>query len=229
MVALKIAIKEIARSLGLRATFMSRPTSRADTPPSGYHLHQSLLDAGGGNAMLDPDAPDGISATARHYIAGQLDHALGMTAIASPTVTAYKRYQVGNWAPVQVAWGIENRTALVRALLAGPDTRVENRLGSSDANPYLLSAVMIAAGLDGIRRCLEPPEPTSINLFENLQFPRLPSCPPEGIDALLADEYLVGALGAVFTSTFADVLRFDWQRFLSHVSDWEITEYRDIL
>src|SRR5208282_3107488 len=77
----------------------------------------------------------------------------------SPTITAYKRYQVGTWAPVQIAWGVENRTALVRALPAGPSTRIENRQGSSDANPYLLAAVMIAAGLDGIRRSLDPGEP----------------------------------------------------------------------
>ncbi len=133
-----------------------------------------------------------------------------MTAIASPTVTGYKRYRLGTWAPVQVAWGIQNRTALVRALPDGADTRIENRLGSSDANPYLLTAVMVAAGLDGVRQGLEPPDPSSDNLFLNIRFQRLPASPPEGIDALLADDALVQALGPVFTSTFTDVLRFDW-------------------
>jgi glutamine synthetase len=229
MVALKIAIKEIALSLGLQATFMARPTNLSTTPPSGYHLHQSLLDADGNNVLVGPDAADGISRIALHYIAGQLAHAPGMTALASPTITGYKRYQVGNWAPVQVAWGVQNRTALVRALPEGADTRIENRLGSSDANPYLLSAVMVAAGLDGIRRSLDPPDPVTDNLFENIRFPRLPASPPEALDALLADEGLVQGLGRVFTSTFADVLRFDWQRYLSHVSDWEISEYREML
>lgn len=229
MVALKIAIKEIAQSLGLQATFMARPTNLSMTPPSGYHLHQSLLDARGSNVLVDAGAADGLSRTARHYVAGQLLHAAAMTALASPTVTGYKRYQVGNWAPVQIAWGVQNRTALVRALPDGADTRIENRLGSSDANPYLLSAVMVAAGLDGIRRELDPPEPATDNLFENFRFPRLPASPAEGLDALLADDDLVQALGPVFTSTFADVLRFDWQRYLSHVSDWEITEYREML
>jgi glutamine synthetase len=229
MVALKIAIKEVAHSLGLRATFMARPTNLAATPTSGYHLHQSLFDGGGANLLADHDDADGLSATARHYIAGQLAHAAAMTAVASPTITGYKRYQVGNWAPVQIAWGIENRTALVRALPDGSDTRIENRLGSSDANPYLLAAVMVAAGLDGVRRKLEPPEPASDNLFENIRFPRLPASPPEGLDALLADRELVQALDPVFVSTFADVLRFDWHRYLSHVSDWEIAEYREML
>lgn len=229
VVALKIAIKQIAQTLGLQATFMAKPTNLDITPPSGYHLHQSLLGPDGQNVLLDPAAAHGLSGTARQYIAGQLAHAPAMTAIASPTVTAYKRYQVGTWAPVQIAWGIENRTALVRALPDGPDTRIENRLGSSDANPYLLAAVMVSAGLDGIRRSLEPPDPVSDNLFENLRYQRLPASPAEGLAALVADEALVQALGPVFTSTFTDVLRFDWLRYLSHVSDWEISEYREML
>jgi glutamine synthetase len=229
MVALKIAIKEVARSLGLQATFMARPTNLDLTPPSGYHLHQCLLDAAGNNVFVDETAADGLSDLARHYIAGHLRHAQAMTGVASPTVTGYKRYQLGTWAPVQVAWGVENRTALVRALPAGPDTRIENRLGSADANPYLLAAVMIAAGLDGIRQELEPPDPAQDNLFQNIRFPRLPTSPIEGLDALLADDDLVRALGPVFTTTFADVLRFDWQRYLSHVSDWEVSEYREML
>ncbi len=229
MIALKIAIKEVARSLGLRATFMSRPTGLEATPPSGYHLHQSLLDAAGANLLADPADPDGLSALARHYVAGQLAHAPAMTGVASPTVTAYKRYQKGTWAPIQVAWGIQNRTALVRALPDGAATRIENRLGSSDANPYLLAAVMVAAGLDGVRLQLPAPEPAADNLFDNIRYDRLPASPPEGLDALLADTELTAALGPVFTTTFADVLRLDWHRYLSHVSDWEISEYREML
>ena len=229
VVALKIAIKEVARSLGLQATFMTRPTNLDITPPSGYHLHQTLLDAAGGNVLADAGDPDGLSEAARHYVAGQLAHAPAMTALASPTVTAYKRYHKGTWAPIQVAWGIENRTALVRALPDGDSTRIENRLGSSDANPYLLAAVMVAAGLDGIRRRLPAPDPAAENLFEVIRFPRLPDSPPEALAALAADAELTEALGPLFTTTFADVLRADWQRYLSHVSDWEISEYREML
>jgi glutamine synthetase len=229
VVALKIAIKEIARSLGLRATFMARPSSLEITPPSGYHLHQSLLDAAGANVLADPADPDGLSALARHYVAGQLAHAAGMTAVAAPTVTAYKRYARGTWAPVQVAWGIENRTALVRALPDGAATRIENRLGSSDANPYLLAAVMVAAGLDGVRRCLPAPEPVADSLFGEIRFAPLPASPAEGIPALLADAELAAALGPGFVTMLADVQRLDWQRYLSHVSDWEIREYREML
>jgi glutamine synthetase len=229
VVALKIAIKEVARSLDLRATFMTRPTNLDITPPSGYHLHQSLLGGAGENLLRDAADPGGLSALARHYVAGQLAHAPAMTALACPTVTGYKRYHKGTWAPVQVAWGIDNRTALVRALPDGDGTRIENRLGSSDANPYLLAAVMVAAGLDGIRRGLSAPEPAAENLFDVIRFPRLPASPPESLAALAADSELTEALGPLFTTTFADVLRSDWQRYLGHVSDWEISEYREML
>jgi glutamine synthetase len=229
VIALKIAIKEVARSLGLRATFMGRPASLDITPPSGYHLHQSVLDSAGANVLADPADPDGLSALARHYVAGQLAHAAGMTAIASPTVTSYKRYRPGTWAPVQVAWGIENRTALVRALPDGDATRIENRMGSSDANPYLLAAAMVAAGLDGVRRRLPAPDPVADSLFGELRFAPLPSSPAEGIPALLADGELTAALGPAFVTTLTDVLRLDWQRYLGHVSDWEIREYREML
>lgn len=229
MIALKIALKEVARSLGLRATFMAQPAALEITPPSGYHLHQSLRDGAGANLLADAADPDGLSALARHYIAGQLTHARAMAAVAAPTVTAYKRYHRGTWAPIQVAWGIQNRTALVRALPAGDGTRIENRLGSSDANPYLLAAVILAAGLDGIRRELPAPEPATENLFENIRYERLPVSPPEALDALTADAELSAALGEVFTTVFADVLRCDWGRYLRHVSDWEISEYREML
>jgi len=229
VVALKIAIKEVARSLGMAATFMAKPTSRRETPPSGYHLHQSVLDPDGENLFVDASGPHGLSTTAKSYIAGQLLHACGMTALAAPTVTAYKRYQPGTWAPVQVAWGVENRTALVRALPAGRNTRIENRLGSSDANPYLLAAAMVAAGIDGIRRELDPVEAAEGNLFEEIRYERLPSSLGGAVDALADDDELAAALGETFTRTYTELLRFDWHRYLNHVSDWEIAEYREIL
>jgi glutamine synthetase len=88
---------------------------------------------------------------------------------------------------------------------------------------------MIAAGVDGIRRRLDPGDPAEGNLFEDTRFPRLPTSPAESVDALVADGELTRALGPEFTETFAGLLRFDWQRFLSHVTDWEINEYREML
>lgn len=228
-VAFKIAVKEVAQQLGLRATFMSRPTNLWETPPSGYHLHQMLSRTSGGNAFHDPAAPDSLSAECRHYIGGQIAHARAMTGVAAPTVNAYKRYIPGTVAPVRIGWGVDNRSALVRAIPAGPNTHLENRIGSSDANPYLLAAVCLAAGLDGIARETDPGPPGSGNMFTDEALELLPNTLRDGVDAFCGDEVLTRALGEDFTRIFSQVLRRDWKRYVEHVTDWEVREYRDIL
>ena len=228
-VALKIAIKELAQSLGLRATFMAKPTDLWETPTSGYHLHQMLKNRAGGNAFHDAADPDSLSTVGRNYIGGQLAHAKGMTGIAAPTVTAYKRYIPGTVAPVSVVWAVDNRSAPIRALPAGENTHIENRLGSSDANPYLLAAVNVAAGLDGVANTTDPGPPGTGNLFLDKTFEHLPTTLIEGITAYERDATLVQALGADFTRIYSRVIRQDWKRYIEHVSDWEIREYREIL
>jgi glutamine synthetase len=229
VVLLKVAIKEVAMRHGLRATFLAKPVNGGSTPPSGYHLHQTLHGADGSNAFHDPSGEHGLSDVARHYIGGHLAHAAGMTGPAAPTVTAYKRYIPGTWAPVRAGWAIDNRTALVRAIPGAEGARIENRLGSSDANPYLLAAVMVAAGLDGVRREVDPGPPGSLNVLEDERFPKLPATLIEGVEAFAADEALCEALGAVFSRTFIRLLRHDWSRFTTYVTDWEIREYRELL
>src|SRR5215469_16535843 len=229
VVLLKVAIKEVAMRHDLRATFLAKPVNGGSTPPSGYHLHQTLHAADGANAFHDPGGEHGLSDVARHYIGGHLAHAAGMTGVAAPTVTAYKRYIPGTWAPVRAGWAIDNRTALVRVIPDGDGARIENRLGSSDANPYLLAAVMVAAGLDGVRQALDPGEPGTRNMLEDERFPRLPATLIEGVEALAADEPLCAALGAVLSRTLIRLLRHDWRRFMTHVTDWEIREYRELL
>ncbi len=229
VVLLKVAIKEVAMRHDLRATFMAKPAPGDSTPPSGYHLHQTLHAPDGANAFRDAEAADGLSAVARAYIAGQLAHAAGMTGVAAPTVTAYKRYLPGTWAPMRAAWAVDNRTAMVRAIPAGDATRVENRLGSSDANPYLLAAVMVAAGMDGVRRGLDPGEPAALNALEDERFPRVPATLAEGIECFAADATLAEALGEDIARTYMRCIRNDWRRFQAHVTDWEIQEYRELL
>jgi glutamine synthetase len=229
VVLLKVAIKEVAMRHGLRATFLAKPVNGEHTPPSGYHLHQTLHGADGANAFHDPAAEHGLSATALHYIGGHLAHAAGMTGVAAPTVTAYKRYVPGTWAPVRAGWAVDNRTALVRAIPGPEGARIENRLGSSDVNPYLLAAVMVAAGLDGVRRGLDPGPPGGLNVLEDERFPRLPATLIEGVEAFAADEALREALGSVLSRTLVRLLRHDWRRFMQHVTDWEIREYRELL
>ncbi len=229
VVTLKMAIKEVAQRVGLRATFLAKPTNLWQTPVSGYHLHQTLKDGSGVNVLYDPKAPDSLSAVGRHYIGGQLAHSVGMSGIAAPTVTAYKRYIPGTWGPVRVSWAVDNRTALIRVIRAGEDTHLENRLGSSDANPYLLAAVNVAAGLDGIANRTEPGPPLRGDLFTDQSLQHLPTTLAEGIDAYCADEVLVGAMGRDFSRIYSRLLRRDWQRYIEHVSDWEIREYRELL
>ena len=231
VIALKIAVKEVAQSAGLRATFLAKPTNRWETVTSGYHLHQTLRTPAGANSLYDPAAPDSISRVGRFYIGGHLAHARGMTALVAPTVTAYKRYAPGTHAPITASWAVRNRTALVRALPRGEATHIENRLGSADANPYLLAAANVAAGLLGMAGEVDPGEPRRGNLWAAADpaSARLPGNLLEAVEAFVADGPLVEALGADFARIYTGVLRKDWNRFSEHVTDWEIQEYRQLL
>jgi len=131
--------------------------------------------------------------------------------------------------PVRAVWAVDNRTALIRAIPAGINTHVENRLGSADANPYLLAAVNVAAGLDGLAKQLDPGVPGEGNMFEDKRFAYLSTTLIEGVEAYADDRVLVDARGTDFSRIYTGVLRNDWKRFIEHVTDWEIREYREIL
>jgi glutamine synthetase len=226
---MKIAIKELCFRRGLRATFLGKVNNDPEFPVSGYHLHQSLRDRSGENAFSDSSAPLGLSDRGRSYVAGVLAHAPALTAIAAPTVTAYKRFTPGTWAPTRASWGHDNRTAMLRLIGGGQGLNIENRLGSSDANPYLLAAAMTAAGLDGVERGLVPCEPGTGNLLEDERFPLLPMSMIEAVDAFDRDPFMTEAMGADLCRIYSALLRHVWRRFLSYVTDWEIQEYRDVL
>jgi glutamine synthetase len=226
---MRIAVKEICYRRGLRATFLGKITNDPEFPVSGYHLHQSLLDLAGKNVMADRSGPLGLSDIGRHYVAGLLEHAAGMTAIAAPTVTAYKRFTPGTWAPTRVTWGFDNRTAMIRVVAGTEGIHIENRQGSGEANPYLLAAAMTAAGLDGIERKADPGEPGSGNLLEDARYPLLPTTMIDAVEAFDKDRGLTDALGKEFAHVYSSLLRYVWRRFLSYVTDWEMQEYRDLL
>jgi glutamine synthetase len=229
VVATKSAVKELAIRHGLKATFMPKPTNDFEVPPSGYHLHQTLNGPDGSNVFWSGDPNGPLTDTARRYIAGQLTHANGLTGICASTVNAYKRFRPGTWAPMRAAWGVDNRGAMVRAIPAGEGTHVENRLGSSCANPYLLGAAQVAAGLDGIARSLDPGEPVSHYTAEDTRYPLVPMNLLDGIRALAADDVLTTALGKELARNYVAILEQVWTRYQSHVTDWEITEYRELL
>jgi glutamine synthetase len=229
VVLMKIALKEICYRRGLRATFLGKITNDTEFPVSGYHLHQSLTDAAGNNAFADPSAPMGLSETGRHFIGGVLAHTNAITAIAAPTVTSYKRFTPGTWAPTRANWGHDNRTAMLRVVPGVQGLNIENRLPSSDANPYLLAAAQTAAGLEGIEKRTEPCEPGTGYLLEDKRFPMVPTTMIDAIDAFEKDPFIAEALGKDFARMYAGLQRMVWKRFLSYVTDWEIQEYRDIL
>lgn len=231
----KMAAARAAEELSMLCSFMPKPF--ADRAGSGLHFHLSIADAEGRNLFEDEKAHDcyQLSALGRHFLAGILAHAPALTAICAPTVNSYKRLVVGNslsgatWAPAYIAYG-DNRTVLARC----PGGRIEWRLADAGANPYLVSAALIAAGLDGIDRQLQPGAAVDDDLYEYTPqqlaakgIRNVPQHLSEAVDALQADEILMAALGGDFVAEFSRLKRMEWIEYSRHVSDWERKRYAD--
>lgn len=224
----KQAVKEIAWQNGLMATFMAKP--RTDLGGSGYHLHLSIYDPERrANLFHDPGGPAELSELALNFIGGQMAHARGLTAVFAPTVNSYKRYVLNAFAPYYILWGHDNRTCYVRI---PPErkggTRVENRTPDGVANPYLVFAAALAAGLDGIDRKLDPGpafEGDAYMTADCVSTPVVPQYLHEAVTALEEDTILSAAMGPAFVKAFAAVKRLESQRFRAHVTDWEFNEY----
>ncbi|WP_431784534.1 glutamine synthetase family protein [Streptomyces chumphonensis] len=222
--AFKAAVKELARAEGRLATFMAKPFN--DAGGSGFHLHLSCTDDRGGNTFADRAGPYGLSATARHAVAGVLAHAPALAALANPTVNSYKRFGPDTLAPWLIDWGLDNRSAMVRI---PPErdaaTRFEVRLGDASANPYLLIAGTVAAALLGVAAGEEPPAPLEGYGYDARRAPLLPATLSDALDALEADTALGELLGKDFTASYLAYKRDEIARFRRHVTDWEFTEY----
>ena len=235
VVTFKATLKEVARLHGLHATFMPKPLG--DINGSGMHVHQSLVHKESGkNAFADGDSGIGLSLVARQFVAGQLAHARGMCAVLAPLVNSYKRLIPGYEAPVYISWGQINRSALIRVPMVQTQfpesTRLELRCPDPSCNPYLAFAVMLRAGLDGIRRELEPPPISNEDLY-NLDGPlreargleTLPGSLGEALDALAADDLVRGTLGRHILDRFLEAKRIEWRDYSTHVSKWELDRY----
>ncbi|MCW0180969.1 type III glutamate--ammonia ligase [Zavarzinia sp.] len=230
----KMAATEIAHELGAICSFMPKPKS--ESTGSGMHVHCSLADASGRNLFHDRADPGGLelSELAYHFLAGIMHHAPALTALMAPTVNSYKRLVVGRnlsgttWAPVFIAYGDNNRTAMVRV----PYGRLEIRTGDGAMNPYLATAALIAAGLDGIDRKLDPGPGHNCNFYE-LSLDEvaargvsiLPQSLKEAVDALEADTFFADALGTGFIAEFVSLKRMEWLDYHRHVSEWETSRY----
>ncbi|MDO9201913.1 MAG: type III glutamate--ammonia ligase, partial [Hydrogenophaga sp.] len=229
----RMAAKEIAHRLGGIVSFL--PKLSATTTGNGMHVHASLVDQNSKNLFHDASDPSGmgLSKLAHQFIAGVIAHAPALCALLCPSVNSYKRLVTGtpeqpSWAPVFMAWGDNNRSAMVRI----PYGRIEVRIGDSAMNPYLATAALIAAGLDGIDRELEPPPPHARNFYamsdtelKALGIERLPENLKEALDALEADRFMAEALGERLMGSYLSLKRQEWQEYHRTVSEWEINRY----
>jgi glutamine synthetase len=225
-------VRATAELHDLHATFMPKPI--AGVNGSGMHTHLSLFTADGENVFHDPDDEFGLSTLAKQFLGGILDHAPAITAVANPTVNSYKRLVPGYEAPVYVAWSGVNRTALVRIPAARHKaaSRIELRSPDPSSNPYLAIAAMLHAGLDGIERELEPPEPVRENIYkfdeetrEEYGIETLPGSLAEAVDALEDDAVVKEALGPHVTEKFIEAKRQEAAEYNLEVTDWELDRY----
>ena len=235
VVLFRSAVKQICQRRGLLATFMCRP-GLPNFFSSGWHLHESLLSRHDGhNAFASTN--DWLSPAGRHFVAGLLEHSMPMCLFATPTVNGYKRFRPYSFAPDRVCWALENRGALVRVQGSPGDanSHVEMRMGEPAANPYLYMAANIAAGLDGIRRQLDPPPPVEADPYST-QNQMLPTSLSEAIGALEQDGFYRKAFGDTIIDYLLQMKRKEFGRYEAaladnplpegqEVSDWEMNEY----
>ena len=229
-VIVRSAIRQLARRAGLQASFMCRP-GHVEAFPSGWHLHQSLLDTAGHNVFAaTSEAPSRakapLSDLGRHWVGGLLRHAAASCLLTTPTVNGYKRYRPNSVAPDRVAWARQHRGAMLRVIGSDGDasTRVENRVGDPAANPYLYLASQMICGLDGLTGAVEPPPITDSPYHPDVG-PRLPRSLGEAIDGFAGSELYRTAWGAEVVEYLLMLKRSEWARFLAAVTDWEQREY----
>lgn len=232
----KLIIKQQAYESGCHASFMPKPLAGEDG--SAMFLHQSLFDHDGNNVFWgEDDEKYHLSDTAKHYMAGILAHAREISAITNPTVNSYKRITTGgDSVPQYATWGLRNRASMIRIPVYKPgkqlSTRIELRSPDPMANPYLVNAVTLAAGLDGIERKLElPPEATAETLkltdrqMLEAGYTPLPRSLKEALDVFEDSQFMKDALGEHIHSFFLKKKRNEWHKFESTITEWEIKHY----
>lgn len=230
----KFMVKSVAEKHGLRATFMPKPFK--GLTGSGCHAHISVWSTDGkSNAFADMSRELGLSERGRHFLGGIMKHASALAAITNPTVNSYKRINAprttsgATWAPNTVTWTGNNRTHMVR--VPGPG-RFELRLPDGAANPYLLQAVIIAAGLDGVRSQADPGPRYDIDMYQDgYKVEGAPKLPLNLLDALReydGDETLKAMMGKEFSSAYIKLKHREWNSFVSHFSRWEHENTLDV-
>ncbi len=233
IVTFRFVVKKVALSHGLHATFMPKPLS--DVNGSGMHMNMSLFTLSGDNAFDDPDGDDGLSSSARGFIAGLLHHARAFVAVTNPLVNSYKRLVPGYEAPINVAWSEKNRSPLIRVpARKGNEARCEVRVPDPSCNPYLALTVLLAAGLDGIENGMDCGRPVNRNIFKmskrekgRLKIHHLPSSLFEALNYLEKDSVIIEALGNHIYEHFMYNKRREWEEYIRVIHHWEIERYLD--
>ncbi len=226
----KLVVKSTAKRHGLFASFMPKP--KYGENGSGMHINMSLS-KDGKNIFDDPSGEHGLSKDAYHFMAGLMNHMKAITAIANPLVNSYKRLIPGYEAPIYIAWSTTNRSPLIRVPSSrGAGTRIELRSPDPAANPYLILAVCLAAGLSGIKNKMEAPAGVDCNVFDLSKeqlaaqhIERIPTNLSNAIDELVKDEFIQNVLGKRVSKKYIEAKRAEWAKYREQVTLWEIEEY----
>jgi len=228
VVLLRSAIKQVCRRHGYHATFMCRPRI-PHAMSSGWHLHQSLRKRGSTlNAFMPAQEDEPLSPTGQHWLAGLLAHAQGAAVFSTPTINGYRRYRANSLAPDRVCWARDNRGAMLRVLGGAGQaaTRIENRVGEPNANPYLYLASQVFSGLDGLRKRLTPAP--AVNAPYASDALHLPHSLPEALQCLRTDAWLCEQYSQAFVDYFCHLKEAELARFNQAVTEWEQREYFDL-
>jgi glutamine synthetase len=238
LLTLKYTVKKIAQMYDLEATFMPKPAM--GIAGSGMHIHQSLFDTKAKkNAFYDKKDKYGLSKAAYGFIAGQMKHIKAMCVILCPTVNSYKRLVSGFEAPVYISWASMNRSALIRVpkwfRQSQESARIELRCPDPTCNPYLAFAVMLQAGLDGIKTKLAPPQPVEENVYQldqeslmNKKVDVLPTSLWEALNELKKNKLIQEVLGKHLLERYITIKTREWDEFKTQVTPWEIDKYLDV-
>ncbi|WP_054835518.1 type I glutamate--ammonia ligase [Methanobrevibacter arboriphilus] len=233
VITFKQAIKAIVDNMGYMVTFMPKPFFGVNG--SGMHCHQSLF-KNGENLFSDENSENGLSQEALYFMGGLLKHSAALSAVVAPTVNSYKRLVPGYEAPVYVAYGLKNRSALIRIPAArGKGTRIEYRCPDPSCNPYLAFAAMLEAGLDGINNKIDPGDPTEINIYklndeelEERGIKTLPASLWEAYHAFEEDEVLKKGLGSHISEKFLESKYAEWDEYRIQVFGYEQKKYMSL-
>lgn len=225
IIMLRTTVKQVARRMGLMATFMAKP-NLPNVFSSGWHLHQSLVNNTTARNAFATEASL-LSDIGRYYVGGLLQHVRAGAAFSNPTINGYKRLNANPLSPKRAVWSNDNKAAMCR-LVGGhgdPATRIENRIGEPAANPYLYMASQIFSGIDGIQNKKDPGPPLDDNPYAQAHMELVPGSLLESIDALANSKLFAETMGETFVAHFVAQKRHEISRFMSHVTDWEQNEY----